>query len=130
MSTGPEYIYPPEPKPPKKIYLACPYSHNSPKVRRERFKEVSKVAGTLISQGYIVFSPISMTHPIATHCSLPLAFPYWEQLDKEFIRWCDIVMICKLDGYKESTGVNAEIKYAKSINKKIHYILNGKYTKV
>ena len=46
------------------IYLACPYTHPSAEVRLQRFELATRAAAKLISEGLIVFSPITMSHPI------------------------------------------------------------------
>ena len=46
------------------IYLAAPYSHPDPGVRERRFRAINRAAAALIAEGRIVFSPISMSHPI------------------------------------------------------------------
>ena len=106
----------------KKIYLACPYSHPDPAVMEARFKEINQVAGDLMRQGCLVFSPISHTHPIAVCCELPRGFEFWEQHNRTFIDWCDELWVKRLDGWKESKGVTAEIQYADRMGKKIMYI--------
>ena len=53
------------------VYLAVPYTHEDPEIREKRFKAVSKVAGKLLNEGEMIFSPISHCHPIALECSLP-----------------------------------------------------------
>ena len=44
----------------KKIYLAIPFSG----IEEKSFKAATEIAGLLISKGYIVFSPITHSHPI------------------------------------------------------------------
>jgi hypothetical protein len=46
------------------IYLACPYTDPDPAVRKARFDIATAVAADLIRGGRIVYSPITMTHPI------------------------------------------------------------------
>lgn len=107
----------------KKIYLATPYSHEDENVRLERFKRVNVVAAKIMrDNGYLVFSPISHSHPIAVQCDLPLDFDFWEEFDKSFIEWCDEVWILMLDDWDESKGVKSEMKIAKELNKKIRYL--------
>ncbi len=48
----------------EKIYLATPYTDFDPAVRAARFFAVNKVAAHLMKKGFLVFSPISHTHPI------------------------------------------------------------------
>jgi hypothetical protein len=105
----------------KVIYLATPYS-GTKKQQEERFKAVSLFAGELINKGNIVYSPISHSHPIAKMKDLPKDWKYWEKVDSYWISCCDEIYIYCLDGWKESTGVQAEIEIAKSMNKQIIYI--------
>ena len=56
------------------IYLAGPYTHGDPQIREQRYNIITSVAADLISQGYIVFSPLTMTHPC-----LPLRTRPWAQ---------------------------------------------------
>jgi hypothetical protein len=48
----------------KIIYLGSPYTHPDPKVREERFEKATRAAAHLVEKGHIVYSPITMTHPI------------------------------------------------------------------
>ena len=45
----------------KKIYLATPYSHRDPEIRRARFDEVNKIAAKLMCKGYLVFTPFFLS---------------------------------------------------------------------
>jgi nucleoside 2-deoxyribosyltransferase len=106
----------------KKIYLACPYSHEKGGIRSMRFDLVNAAAAKLMREGYLVFSPISHTHPIAERGDLPKGWDFWEAYDRTFIDWADEVHVLMLDGWKESKGVTAEIAIAKELGKPVHYI--------
>jgi len=105
-----------------KIYLGVPYSDPDEKVKEARFEAVTDKTGELMNAGHIVYSPITACHPVATRCSLPGTWEYWEALDRSFIEWSDEVWILTLDGWKESTGVNAEIKIAEDLGKPVKFI--------
>jgi len=106
----------------KKIYLAGPYSHLNPDIRLIRFFNLNSIAGDLMTKGYLVFSPISHTHPIAEQCGLPMGFDFWDAFDRTFIEWCDELWVAMLDGWKESTGVSKEIIIATEMKKPVRYI--------
>jgi len=97
----------------KKVYLAIPYSG----MEEESFKIANKVAGQLMIDGYIVFSPISQCHLIAKECNLPTTWEFWNKYDEDFIKWCDILMVICIGEYgskliENSKGCQAEIKIA------------------
>lgn len=108
-------------KPPL-VYLACPYTHHDPVVRRERFDAVNRVAGELIGRGLHVFSPISHSHPIAEACGLPTDANYWYQYDLIMLSCCDKLLVLMLDGWAESAGVRMEIEMAQDMTIPIFYI--------
>ena len=72
-----------------KIYLACPYSHPSESVREARVHLSDRVAARLISQGHIVFSPLTHSHRIARHLSNALDLCFWLRQDLTFLEWAD-----------------------------------------
>lgn len=103
----------------KKIYLAIPYS----KYEEKSFKLANEIAAELIQKGYVVFSPISMSHPIAVYGKLKGDWETWKRIDFEFIKWCDEVVVVNFDEevVKNSTGVQAELEFAKELLKPINY---------
>lgn len=103
-------------------YLACPYSHRSPTVMASRFNIANKVAGELIKMGYIIFSPISHTHPIALACDLPLGFVYWNKFDTAYISVSSVLFVILIDGWRRSIGVQNEMKIAQQLGVTIKYI--------
>lgn len=105
-----------------KLYLASPYSHPAAVVRVNRWNAVCRVAGRLMNEGNIVFSPIAHSHPIAVQCELPGTWDFWHQFDRAFIEWSDAVVIAMLPGWKESVGVKAEIEIAQKLGKPVEYL--------
>lgn len=106
----------------KKIYLATPYSHKDSNIRFHRFAQVNKVAARLMAEGFLVFSPISHTHPIAIAGDLPKGWEFWHAYDRTFIEWADEVYVLKQQGWEESVGVAAEISIAKTLGKLVVFI--------
>ena len=106
----------------KLVYLATPYTHEDKAVEEWRFKMVNAKAAELMSQGLIIFSPISHTHPIALAGDLPVHWEFWETFDKVFLNHSYKLMVLMLDGWKQSRGVAAEIEMATKLGLEIEYI--------
>ena len=104
------------------VYLAVPYTHEDPEIREKRFQAVNKVAGELIQKGEFVYSPISHCHPIALLCSLPKEWEYWDEYCRVCLNCCKKMYVLMMDGWKESTGVKAEIKIAEEMGIEIEYM--------
>ena len=112
------------------IYLACPYTHPTPDVRAERFHQATKAAAALIRQGYIVFSPITMTHPIDIEMAgadNTLGADFWVAFDETFMERCDVFVLLPLEGWQESKGVRREIEYFRIAGKPL-MVLNHDYS--
>jgi hypothetical protein len=103
-------------------YLASPYSHPDPEIRHARFEAVNHAAADLMKQGEIIFSPISHSHIIARDHDLPADWDFWERIDIEFIKKCDALLVLMLPGWKQSKGVQAEIRLARLINIPVKYL--------
>jgi len=94
------------------LYLASPYSHRNAAIREERFVNVCHAAGLLMRVGYLVFSPIAHTHPIAVRTGLPTDWTFWEQMDSEMVKVCACVAVLCLPGWEESRGCQNEVALA------------------
>jgi nucleoside 2-deoxyribosyltransferase len=103
----------------RKIYLAIPYSRHE----ERSFKLSNEIAAEFLKEGEIVFSPISMSHPIAVNGNLKGDWETWKRVDFEFIKWCDEVVVINFDeeAVTNSTGVQGELEFAKELGKKISY---------
>jgi nucleoside 2-deoxyribosyltransferase len=104
------------------IYLASPYSHPDAAVREQRFRSACQAAARLMRNGEVVFSPIAHGHPIALH-GLPTDWRFWERHDREQLNRCDEVVVLTLDGWRESEGVQAEIRIAGELGKPVRYLM-------
>lgn len=107
----------------KKVYLAIPYTG----MTESSFKQANKATATLLNKGiFNVFSPISHSHHISVEHGLPGDWKFWQEIDYQFIDWCEEVFVVipkeGLDKVKSSTGVMAEIMYARNSNKPVYFI--------
>ena len=104
-------------------YLACPYTHEDEDVLLHRVATVNSVAASLISTfDLIVFSPISHSHPISLCGDLPEEWEFWKKQDEAFLSCCNQIFVCTLPGWKESTGVTAEIQIARNMGLPLYYV--------
>lgn len=103
------------------IYLASPYSHLDPSVREARYVDACRATASLLSDGYIVFSPIVHSHPLVRF-GLNGGWEFWEQIDREHLWRCDEVVVLMLDGWRESVGVRDEIQIAGEFDKPVRYL--------
>jgi hypothetical protein len=104
------------------VYLACPYSDPDPSVREARFHASNRAAAGLMAQGVMVFASISHSHPIAIDGDLPKGWDFWERYDRAMLSCCCRVIVLCLPGWRESTGVQAEIKIAEEMGIPVEYI--------
>jgi nucleoside 2-deoxyribosyltransferase len=102
-------------------YLASPYSHPDPVVREQRFREACRATATMVRAGFAVFSPIVHSHPLADF-GLPTDWNAWEHFDRRFLDQCDEVVVLMLDGWRDSAGVQAEIRMAGRMGKPVRYV--------
>lgn len=104
-------------------YLASPYSHPDPSVREARYIEVCKAAAKLMIDGRRVFSPIAHSHPIEQHGMTEIKDgTFWMKQDGPLLVQSSEVIVLMLDGWRESKGVQEEIRICTLINKPISYM--------
>jgi len=99
------------------VYLAAPYTHENKEIVSMRVEQINLAASWLMRvMEYRVFSPISMSHPIAMAGGLPTDWTYWEKFDKVVIPSCRELLVLSIPGYDASTGVKNEIRIASGAN--------------
>jgi nucleoside 2-deoxyribosyltransferase len=107
------------------IYLACPYTHPDSAIREQRFQIATKSAAALIKMGHIVFSPLTMTHPIDVVLAgeaATLGSDYWVNFDEAFMDMCSEMIVLQIDGWDQSSGIRREVQYFTNNNKPVQYL--------
>lgn len=102
------------------IYLASPYSHPNPAVRRQRFQSACAATATLIDSGHVVYSPIVHCHPL-TDYNLPGEFGFWRRHNQELLEKCDVLVVLMLPGWQDSEGIAGEVQLARELGLPIDY---------
>jgi len=105
-------------------YLACPYTHKDRYVRVARWIAANTAAAKLMVEKQYVFSPISHTHPIAeaSDGALPVEWDYWEKFDRQYLSFCKKIVVLRIPGWEQSTGVQAEIKIGAEYGIPVEYM--------
>jgi hypothetical protein len=103
------------------INLASPYSHSDPVVCEQRYRAACQTAAALLQAGHATISPIVHSHPLVEH-GLPTEWQSWQQVDRRFLVDCDDVVVLMLDGWRESVGVQAEMRIARELGKPIRFV--------
>jgi hypothetical protein len=93
------------------IYLASPYSHDDPAVRKSRYEAACKATAYLIKQGHNVYSPIVYSHQL-TEYGLGTEWETWSELDKAILRNATHLWVLQLEGWESSHGIQAELQLA------------------
>lgn len=102
------------------IYIASPYTHDDPEVRRLRYEKTRDFTAHLISKYHMhVFSPIVMTHDIAISHSLPYEVTFWKAWNIALLTPATGLLLFQIDGWDRSAGMRHEIDFAKNFGKPI-----------
>jgi hypothetical protein len=96
-------------------YLATPYSHPSPRIKKRRYNIANKVAASMIKDGYLLITPIASSAALAKAGDLAGEFWQWAKLDLELVSRSDGVIVLDMPGWRESVGVAAEVMRATSL---------------
>lgn len=98
----------------KLVYLACPFRHPDPEMRKKRCAVAHTMAAQLSAE-YYVFSPLTHNE-ILVSLAPELPREHWIEFDLRILKTCDKLLILTLDGWETSWGVQKEIAFAKENN--------------
>lgn len=106
-------------------YLASAYSKH-PRGRECAFAEVCAQAAFLMEAGVPVFCPIAHSHPVASYLDAQCdTHDFWMAVDTPLMRAACGLIVCKLDGWEASRGVQQEIATFKQDGKPIVFMEPG-----
>jgi len=108
------------------LYLSSPYTHDDEKVRLYRYEKALETLAELTKYGYIVFSPIVHSHPMAEKYDMPKDSTYWSTVNRTFVYSCSALVVLCIEGWSKSSGVSEEVEQAERENKEIFYIKEAK----
>lgn len=103
------------------IYIASPYTDQNPDVCAERFRMVSEFTADMINIGYVVYSPIAHSHPLAIKYDLPEDSESWRHQNYGMLAKASELWVLKLQGFDTSKGVTDEVKFAEMCNIPVLY---------
>lgn len=93
------------------IYLAAPYWHDDPAVRRARVECCTRMVNSLAFRGFFAYSPptygnacemIAAPHPIGE--------PYWHEHSMGMLHHAQRLIVLGLPGWEVSTGIMRELR--------------------
>ncbi|QDP49247.1 MAG: hypothetical protein Tp1100DCM1099271_10 [Prokaryotic dsDNA virus sp.] len=97
-------------------YLAAPYSLGGISTeydRMQRYAMITRQAWLLFKQGINIYSPVTLHHTIQRYGRIDLTTRQWMKYDCAYLQHCKDMYVLMLDDWEVSTGVLAEIDYAK-----------------
>lgn len=114
-------------------YLASPYSavreygddiRPDPDTEAYRATCAASCAARMMERGELVYSPIAHGHALVTAAVRPLNLSHadWMRHCLRMMRGCDSVAVLCLSGWRESTGVQAEIAEAGRLGLPIRFV--------
>ena len=110
---------------PRLQYLASPYSKYTRGLQAAYQLACANVA-LLLKAGVPVFSPIAHTHGPAEYGGIdPRDHDFWMRADSPFMELCSGLIVLRADGWKESRGVTAELKYFRHSAKPVIWMEPG-----
>ena len=101
-------------------YLAAPFSHPDPSVKKWRLQTVNQYVCKLLKEGQMVYSPLTHNVPLI-ELGMQNSWDTWRELDHLMLSKCELLIVLTLEGWESSIGVSSEIEFAKANNIPIAY---------
>ncbi len=106
----------------KLSYIALPYTSEDKSEVEYRVKRFCEIDSLLNIGGLLTVSPVLKHLLFSVNEKLPTDWNFWKSLSYRLLSSCDVLIVLKLKGWEKSTGVSAEIAFAKEKNIPIFYI--------
>jgi hypothetical protein len=109
----------------KLYYLASPYT-KYPAGHEQAFIDIAKQGALLAKAGIYTLGPIVHSHPIALYGQIDnVDHDFWLKWDFAFLDRVDGMIICEMEGWDRSKGVDIEIKYCMDHDIPIYHMTPG-----
>ncbi len=105
-------------------YVAIPYTKLDGLTKTISAERSSKYSATLMENEILAYSPITLGHEMCAHSFVltELESEAWQNWCKQLFSICNELHVICFKGWQESTGVQAEIEWAKELNMPIYLI--------
>ena len=92
------------------VYIMSPYTHHNPEVMEQRYDLVEHYEALLTYKfpDALFYSPISHFHQTILAFGLPRDVDYWRKKNRCMIHRCQLGIMLRIEGWKESEGVEWE----------------------
>lgn len=95
------------------IYVASPYSHPDPEVRKGRYLMAMRYAMQLmVVEKVVAFSPIAYGHQFAAVFACDYDYKTWQDFNDHMLGNSTEMHVLAFPGWEESKGVMHEIAFA------------------
>jgi hypothetical protein len=101
-------------------YLATPY-RKYPDGADAACEMACRAAVECFREGVLVFSPIAHMHSIAKLCGMSGGYEFWKRHDEAMMAASSGLIVVKMNGWEESTGIAAEIEWFRSRCRPVFY---------
>lgn len=104
------------------VYVAAPYSNV--KNKAELMDRIANICGRYMLDNPGSYTITGLVHHYACqhHANLGTDWKFWKDFCLMFMQRCDKLVVLKFDGWKESGGVQAEIRFAEENGMPVEYI--------
>jgi hypothetical protein len=98
-------------------YVASPYSHPNPEIRKERYELAVKSAKTLTRLGYSAFVPIAYDGlwDLDPNYTVDHSWSFWEKIDLPILDRCAALILLELPDWDASRGVAGELEHCEKV---------------
>lgn len=102
------------------LYIASPFSHPDPAIRKQRYLDVCKFTATKVLEGFVAYAPIVHGYHLTPYIGTD--WDAWSNVCLGMLDKTTELYVLKLEGWETSVGVREEIEYAKDLGLPITYI--------
>jgi hypothetical protein len=106
------------------VYLACPYRDADRAVRAKRFMAATAAAASLARHGFVVYSPVTMSHVMETAlvAGTVLDSDEWVRFDEGVMALCTEMIVVQIDGWDRSADIKRNVDYFTRQGKPIKFM--------
>lgn len=97
------------------IYLGQPFKHKNVQIEEARYNLALDVTADLMQRGIFIYSPIVNSYNQNLLFNESQDFSFWRPFDFHMMSKADELWVMKIEGWRESAGLTAEIDFAKAM---------------